>query len=127
MKIMVVAKKPEHHQRLSEYVPFIRVVFGKFGVVGVQKAVIPKELIFKPIITRNLSEKKIFQTMTRGKAGYNKGQWWMAVNLGLGHNLLIQEVLIHEAAHIAEALKSGNWGHGKEWKSLFETLKRKIL
>jgi hypothetical protein len=108
MKIIVVAKTPEHQQRLSEHVPFIRVVFGTFGGVGVERALIPKEVIFKAIISRNLSDRKNFQTMTRGKAGYNKEQWWMAVNINLSHKLLMQKP--HKWQPMCRS-PDGIWGH----------------
>ena len=66
MQITIVAKRPEHHQGLMGYVPFVQTVFGKFGVVGVKKADIPDKIIFRPIITRRFSDGRIPLTITKG-------------------------------------------------------------
>lgn len=121
MQIKIIAKKPERHRMLSEYVPFVETVFAEFRTIGIKKP--PRELLFKEIISRRLYAGRIPLTMKRGLAGCYGKQWWLAINLGLGHPLLIQECLVHEIAHIADALKTGKWGHGKSWEETHEQLK----
>jgi hypothetical protein len=120
MIIHVEAKDEEAQEILKEIVP---TVFD--GFIKLEK--LYPEIVLPERLTLQCFRKqtKPAKTFTCALCGHkpHKGEWYIKVRRTINGNFSKQDTILHEIAHIGEALLTGKWGHGKTFWTIFGQLK----
>lgn len=118
MKINIKTNNEVHHKLLKVYSkPLSKIMHH---LKKQYRFRLPASIILRPLRPHT---RKGCASLTFGRAGYtpNLG-YWIAMNMNLYNdmNSLALSTLAHEAAHLAEAMKTKRWTHGKLWKEMYE-------
>lgn len=109
MKIIVKTNHPEHYKVLKQYVEPLEKIL--LGLKKEYRLKLPKSITLRHL---RQSNRKDWKALTFARAGYSPSTgYFIALNMRIP-NLkgLHIKTLAHEAAHIAEALKTKRWTHG---------------
>lgn len=119
MRVIIKSKKRSHYLALEQYIkPLQKIMAGLRKEYGLK---LPESITLRPLREYNYRKRKR-NNYVCGRAGYshNKG-YWIALNMDICEDIDYGiTVLQEEAAHIAEALKTRRWGHGKLFKEIYK-------
>lgn len=120
MVIHVKADKDEEAQEvLRELTPAVL-----DGILKLEKLYPEIKLPDKLILQCIKQHTKTPKTLTCALTGYKPQEgWYMKFRRSINGNFGKRETVLHEVAHLGEAMLTGKWNHGKVWKKIFEQLK----
>lgn len=120
MYIHVKAKDEEAREILRELVPTVFDGFVKLEKLY-PEIILPEKLILQCF----RKQSKPVKVWTCALCGHkpHKQEWYIKVRRTINGNLSKQNTILHEIAHIGEALLTGKWGHGKTFEKIFGQLR----
>jgi hypothetical protein len=120
MLIHVEAKVKEDQEILKAVVPVVLDGFTRLEKLY-PEIVLPDKLILKCFRKQYKPVKTLICALCGHKP--HKGEWYIKVRRTINGNFSKQHTILHEIAHIGEALLTGKWGHGKTFEKIFQQLK----
>ncbi|MBI4699152.1 MAG: SprT-like domain-containing protein [Nitrospirae bacterium] len=119
MKILITTTDKRHRAALARYAQLIRKALLLLAHRHRFVSRLPKTLLLRPLKQKQDG----IGSGNHAIAGYSgaTGQYYISLNMDVikifGRRTLL-DTLAHETAHIAEALKTGQWSHGKYFREL---------
>lgn len=117
MKVIIKAREKDHIKKLEPYQPLLMRCMTRLSEHYAFE--LPAKIVLRKVwACENKSKGKV----TKGIAVSNLKEGY-SIGINMQTPIVLPELMAHEAAHVAEEIKYGGWGHSEKWEEMFEISK----